>query len=165
MSNFLTVCSQCQINCTLRPHNEGFDNHRKLIFWALTWQKKKKKASHICFLHRGAAGDRRRWFTRETEVRRREGCWGWDPELKERVRSSFCLPKVYPVVYTPRQAAAPRAEGATLRSKMNMWHIWLFFFFSPERKRGPRRLAAGGNHHVPCLSWCIGSSKGYQLLR
>lgn len=30
------------------------------------------------------------------------------------------LPRVYPVVYTPRRAAAPRAEGATLWSKMNM---------------------------------------------
>lgn len=41
-------------------------------------------------------------------------------QSKRESSSSFCLPKVYPVVYTPRRAAAPRAEGATLWSKMNM---------------------------------------------
>lgn len=41
------------------------------------------------------------------------------PRVKERV-ALLSVPKVYPVVYTPRRAAAPRAARATLWSKMNM---------------------------------------------
>lgn len=78
-------------------------------------------------------------------------------QSKRESSSSFCLPKVYPVVYTPRRAAAPRAERATLWSKMNMWHIWLV----SERERGPLRPAVGGSPMCPVLFWRTRHGKGF----
>lgn len=131
---------------------QGFDNHRKLIFWELTcWTiqvneklKKKKKAGRICYLTRVqpvTGGDI--WAI---EKQNQGGKVAEDgTQSKRESSSSFCLPKVYPVVYTPRRAAAPRAEGATLWSKINMWHIWLF----SERERGPLKASSRRITHVP----------------
>lgn len=67
-----------------------------------------KKVLHLLFDPGWAGGWREECWKNKTEERKvaedgiqstRESC------------SSFCLPKVYPVVYTPRRAAAPRAEG------------------------------------------------------
>lgn len=56
-----------------------------------------------------------------TEKQNQGGMFAEDGTQSKRDNSSsFCLPKVYPVVYTPRRAAAPRADGALMRSKMNM---------------------------------------------
>lgn len=138
---------------------QGFDNHRKLIFWELAcwtiqvYKKLKYFTPHLLF-DPGTAGDR--WWYMSEGGKVAEG----GTQSKRENSSSFCLPKVYPVVYTPRRAAAPRAEGATLWSKMNMWHIWLF----SEREWGPLRLAVGGTPMCPFLFRCTRSGKGYRLL-
>lgn len=134
---------------------QGFDNHRKPILWELTcWTVQINKISRIYCLTQvellTGGGDM--WEIESQNQGRKVAEDG--TQIKRESSSSFCLPKVYPVVYTPRRAAAPRAEGATLWSKMNMWHIWLF-----SKRVFSRRIT-----HVPIFLGCTGSGKGYGLL-
>lgn len=152
--------------CTLRPHNAGFWQSQEAYVLGTfllnhTGQQNKKTTSRVYCLTRVqlvTGDDDDNWVT---EKQNQGGKVAEDgTQSKRESSSSFCLPKVYPVVYTPRWAAAPRAERVTLWSKMNMWHIWLV----SERERGPLRLAAGGSPMRPVLFWCTGSGKGYRLL-
>lgn len=83
---------------------------------APTTQVKKKKSFYYLTQVRLLTGGGHTWVM---ENQNRGGKVAEDgTQSKRESSSSFCLPKVYPVVYTPRRAAAPRAEGATLWSKM-----------------------------------------------
>lgn len=97
---------------------QDFDNHRKLVFWGTyllnhTGEQKLRIQPHLLFGSGAAAGG-------DEGVTEKQNQGGKVAEDGTRSLPKLCLPKVYPVVYTPRRAAAPRAEGATLWSKKNM---------------------------------------------
>lgn len=82
-----------------------------------------------------------------------DGTWS-----KRESNSSFCLPKVYPVVYTPRGPCSKSRESHTVEQKE-----YVTYLFS-EKKRGSLRLAVGGTSVYPVLSLFTGPGKEYQLL-
>lgn len=142
--------SQCQMNVSCRTTQcRVLTITGSLFFWEIACSavtvRGRRQNSRAYYLDPGTASGC--WWGCTSD---RKQTWGGKvaedgTQSKGESSSSFCLPKVYPVVYTPRRAAAPRAEGATLRSKMNMWHIWLFL----ERGDESRGLAVGRITGVP----------------
>lgn len=150
--------------CTGGPHNAGFWQSQEAYFlggWLAEPYRSIKRWCLVVVIYE--------WRKNRTK----EGCLlKMGPRIRDN-RSSFCLPEVYPVVYTPRRAAAPRADRASMRSKMNMWHIWLFFLFVfleaglRASKASSRRITSSvpiliSLTHTPALPLCYCESMSPQ---